>query len=178
MKRYIPHPRSYWPYLACFALCFGCRSTKPIVLKNSKETVVRQTDSTATRSVQVDSLMLLRRADSTRISALLGHLTPTGLTSSSNGITATLSRTGDRIDCECHTEELWQMISWQKQVIERFLTKETETQDQKEVLLQEPKAPWYQHLLTWFGLGALGLFAWQIWLNRPRPGKVGTYGNQ
>lgn len=154
----------FWFFALPLALC-SCKSARPLPMQTV--TTVSQKDSTVTRLQEVDSLMRLRMADSVKISALLDQLTAEPLTSTSNGVTASLSRTGNSINCECHTEELWGMIKWQKEIIERFLTKETATVTEP-VPLANDRTPWYQKLLTWFGIGILLVFALQVWLNRNR----------
>lgn len=127
----------------------SCRSPKPILTKSETTKTIK--DSTYTTLTVVDTLQVLRPADTAKISRLLKELTSQPTLIKSNQATVSLRKVGDQIEATCVCDELKEAVKIYKQTIvtqTQIITEQKET-----ITILQNQMNFFQKLFFWLGIG-------------------------
>lgn len=129
----------------------SCKSQKLIGQTSKTTTTVK--DSTYTEYKKVDSLAVLRKADSVKISIPINKITEKPKTVKSKHSTIKISRKGEHIKAECICEEYKKVIELQKEVITQL--REINTLKENTATYQVSKISNWAMPLVWVGGAAM-----------------------
>ncbi|RWX00918.1 hypothetical protein [Flavobacterium cerinum] len=86
-----------------------------------------------------------------------------------DNLTATLSRVGNTVTADCDQAELEMIIQLQRELIEIYKTRDTDTKQAETIPVREPYIPWYIYPLLCLGGLAIPYVIFQIIKNYFKP---------
>jgi len=123
----------------------SCKTAK---LTTSKTTTTVK-DSISTQLQTVDSLLVVRKADTIALKMRIDKLTEKAIIKKSKYARLSIKRVGNTITAECIADELKELIELQREIINHY--RETRTQTEDTIIIPKRYIPKIVKILAWIG---------------------------
>lgn len=124
----------------------SCRTIKPTSTSKLTTTIK---DSITSQVKTIDTLVVLRKADTLKLKATIDKLTEEAIIKKSKFAKLTIKRVGNTIQAECITDELKELIELQREIINHY--KEINTQKEDTIIIPKRYIPKMIKVLAWIG---------------------------
>ena len=127
----------------------ACKSRQVLPKQIDTKTTIKE--STMSKLEVIDTLQVLRPADTARISRLIKELTEIPSVIKSKQSTVSIRRVGDQIEATCVCEELKQAVKIYKETV--TLQKEIITEKTETITILQNQMNWFQKAFFYLGIG-------------------------